>query len=458
MYRNINSTQSNGDYKVSDLETGLERTALAAAFFFTVPGPKMIWQFGELGYDISINENGRTGNKPILWEYADDPNRKALYDTWSELIRLKLEQPVFKTSNFDIDTANSSGLKTVHLTLDNASGDDIKHITIIGNFGLTSQSINPEFQQVGTWYNLIDRNIPKEVTGVNNVISLEPGTFIIYGDKPFIDADDLDSDGVLNANDQCPNTPFGATVDANGCEVFSLPKNNFRIQISGETCRNSDNGIIDIIAVENLNYTVNITGDSFNSEDSFTSALIKENLEAGDYNVCFTVENEPDFEMCFNVAITQPENLSVFSKISKGKDQVSLNMYGSSNYKVTINGVTTETTNSNIDLQLQPGENTISVAADKNCQGIYEETIFYGGEVLAYPNPINQNNILNVYLGELDKASANIEIFSVLGKRVYSHNTLNNNLKIDTSNFSKGIYVLRVNTKTSQKSIKIIKN
>ena len=27
----------------------------AAAFFFTVPGPKLMWQFGELGYDYSIN-------------------------------------------------------------------------------------------------------------------------------------------------------------------------------------------------------------------------------------------------------------------------------------------------------------------------------------------------------------------------------------------------------------------
>ena len=39
----------------------------------------MIWQFGELGYDISINENGRVGRKPIKWEYEDDVNRKQIY-------------------------------------------------------------------------------------------------------------------------------------------------------------------------------------------------------------------------------------------------------------------------------------------------------------------------------------------------------------------------------------------
>ncbi|MGC3981274.1 MAG: OmpA family protein [Steroidobacteraceae bacterium] len=30
---------------------------------------------------------------------------------------------------------------------------------------------------------------------------------------------DSDRDGVINANDRCPNTPAGATVDANGCEL-----------------------------------------------------------------------------------------------------------------------------------------------------------------------------------------------------------------------------------------------
>ncbi|MEC3906758.1 alpha-amylase family glycosyl hydrolase [Tamlana sp. 2201CG12-4] len=458
MYRNLNSDKSNGSYSVKDLNTGLQRTETAGAFFFTVPGPKMIWQFGELGYDVSIDQGGRTGNKPIRWEYFDDANRKAIYNTWSELIRLKLEQPIFNTTNFEIDAGKSNGLKSIHLSLDSATGDEIKHITIIGNFGLAAQNIDPEFQQTGTWYNLLNRNTPLEVNNVNTLISLEPGTFIIYGDKPFINPEDLDSDGVLNANDQCPNTPIGAIVDANGCEIFSLPKNNFKIQISGETCRSSNNGIIDITAIEVLNYTVKITGNAFSSEDNFTTTLIKENLEAGDYEVCITVDNEPDFEMCFNVTVTQPENLSVFSKVSNTKDQVSLSMYGSSSYKVTLNGITTETSNSTIDLQLQPGENKISVETDKNCQGKYEETIFYGGEMLAYPNPVDHNNVLNVYLGALNNEPAYIEVFSVLGKRVYSHTTRNSKLIINTSDFSKGVYILKINTNTVQRNFKIIKN
>ena len=57
-------TWGNGIIKTS-LSARMSQLATNAAFFFTVPGPKMIWQFGELGYDISIDQNGRTGKKPI---------------------------------------------------------------------------------------------------------------------------------------------------------------------------------------------------------------------------------------------------------------------------------------------------------------------------------------------------------------------------------------------------------
>ena len=88
---------------VANLQTVLERTKTAAASFLTIPGPKMIWQFGELGYDITIDQNGRTGRKPIKWEYFQDADRLKLYKTYSELIKLKTTQDIFKTANFQIN-------------------------------------------------------------------------------------------------------------------------------------------------------------------------------------------------------------------------------------------------------------------------------------------------------------------------------------------------------------------
>ena len=182
MYKNIQFGNSNGSYNVKTSTTALDRMELAGAFYFTVPGPKMIWQFGELGYDISINQNDRTGNKPIKWEYFDDQNRKDIYNTWAKLISLKLNYNIFETSDFTLDVSNANGLKKIHLT--NASAANIQNVVIIGNFGVTTQSISPFFQQTGTWYNLLDDNTTITVTNTTASISLAPGEFKVYGNKP----------------------------------------------------------------------------------------------------------------------------------------------------------------------------------------------------------------------------------------------------------------------------------
>lgn len=179
MYKNLQFGNSNDTYDVKNLAIALDRIEMAAAFYFTIPGPKMIWQFGELGYDVSIDENGRTGNKPILWNYYDVNDRKEVYNTYSKLIQLKLKYDIFETSDFTLDVANSNGLKTIHLTKTDAT--DIKHITIIGNFGVTTQNINPNFQQIGTWYDLLNDNSEITVSNSNNTVSLAPGEFKIYG-------------------------------------------------------------------------------------------------------------------------------------------------------------------------------------------------------------------------------------------------------------------------------------
>ncbi len=179
MFKNKSFGNSSGSYSVRNEATALDRQELAGAFYFTIPGPKMIWQFGELGYDISIDQNGRTGNKPILWNYFTESDRKDLYDSWSKLIKLKKQEPIFKTDNFTLDVANANGLKKIHLT-DDAASPSIKHITVIGNFGVTTQSIDPDFQQQGTWYDFSNNNQAINVTNTNANISLEPGEFKVF--------------------------------------------------------------------------------------------------------------------------------------------------------------------------------------------------------------------------------------------------------------------------------------
>lgn len=198
MYKNVEFGNSSGSYDVTNLSTALDREKIAGAFYFTVPGPRMIWQFGELGYDISIftcsngtvpspygNDACKLDNKPIRWDYADDPERKAVYDTWAELIKLRLQEDIFQTSDFTVDAAAATGLKKIQLT-NEITGASLKYVNIIGNFGVTTQNIDPDFQETGTWYDLLNNNSELIVNNVNQMITLQPGQFIVYGSSQVV--------------------------------------------------------------------------------------------------------------------------------------------------------------------------------------------------------------------------------------------------------------------------------
>ena len=181
MVESLTAGKATSTYNIKTLTTALKRQELAGAFFFTVPGPKMIWQFGEFGYDFNIDYNGRIGNKPIKWDYFEVQERKNVYNTWSKLIQLKLKYDIFETSDFTIDLGNTNGLKKIQLTSTGAA--DIQYINIIGNFGITTQNINPIFQKTGTWYDVLDNNQTINVSNTNNLISLAPGEFKIYANN-----------------------------------------------------------------------------------------------------------------------------------------------------------------------------------------------------------------------------------------------------------------------------------
>ncbi len=55
MYKNEQYGAASGSYNVKNIPTGLARNGMAAAFWSMQPGPKLLWEFGELGYDLSIN-------------------------------------------------------------------------------------------------------------------------------------------------------------------------------------------------------------------------------------------------------------------------------------------------------------------------------------------------------------------------------------------------------------------
>lgn len=171
MYKNFMYGNVSGTYSIKDLATGLNRMKLAAAFFFTVPGPKMVWQFGERGYDVSINDPSRLANKPPRWEYMSDARRLNLFKVYSSLITLKENYAAFESNNFTMDVAGA--VKKISIS------DPSMDVAIVGNFDVSYQSVPMNFTRTGRWYRYFE-NDSIEVSDVNQNVALAPGEFFIY--------------------------------------------------------------------------------------------------------------------------------------------------------------------------------------------------------------------------------------------------------------------------------------
>ena len=269
---------------------------------------------------------------------------------------------------------------------------------------------------------------------------------------------DADGDGVPNANDACKNTPAGETVDATGCTVFTLPSDNFLLQIIGEACRVSNNGEISITANEALNYTAQLTGNGIDISNTFTDTTQFTNLEAGNYMVCITVEGQTTYQQCFNVTITQPDDLAVSSSVNNSTEVISLSMSGANQFFIEFNGETSTTTENEITLNLIKGVNTLKVYTDTDCQGVFTQTINNFSSIKIYPNPINDNK-LTINMANNSLETAHIKLYSIIGKVILSKTFVlqNGAVTIDIPNISKGLYVLDVNDGTTTTNFKVIK-
>lgn len=193
MFKNLNYGNSAGNYDIQKLNTALNRQKLAGAFFFTLPGPKMIWQFGELGYgggpgeclkpgdgsngDCLASDPNRVGEKPIRWDYYNSEERLKLYKTWSEIIRLRNSSHVFTNPQNAI--YNMEGT-TKTITLEHEDSD----VLIVGNFGILENTVEIEYPSTGIWHDYFF-GTSQTISDRNVELTLEPGEFRILTTREF---------------------------------------------------------------------------------------------------------------------------------------------------------------------------------------------------------------------------------------------------------------------------------
>jgi glycosidase len=181
MYNNEQYGNSSGSYSVKDTATGLARDAMSTAFWALAPGPKMLTEFGELGFDYSVNwcpgdtvnTAGlcRTDPKPIRWDYLQVPARKKLHDTYASLLALHAAYPALAIGKTTYSLTNN--VKYLGVQTDTLS------VMVVGNFDVVTAQASVPFPSAGTWYDYLSTD-SIIATGSDQSVSLAPGEYHVY--------------------------------------------------------------------------------------------------------------------------------------------------------------------------------------------------------------------------------------------------------------------------------------
>lgn len=234
----------------------------------------MIWQFGELGYDISINEGGRTGKKPVKWEFYDDMNRKYLYDVYSKLLYLRKHYPeLFRArgdfSNqygfkWNVDVSSWDGGRMIHSqALD-------KSMVIVGNFSGLDADCYAEFTNTGTWYDYMNGGTIEVASNQQNVripahefrlfLNFDPGYRVIHSSDV---SSELSKGEILKLRSGGWNTETVAALNEalkNGLEENSILEEADLTEatLDGDIAKMFDGcSVLTALHVPHLNYTGN---------------------------------------------------------------------------------------------------------------------------------------------------------------------------------------------------------
>ncbi|TYA69932.1 alpha-amylase family glycosyl hydrolase [Seonamhaeicola marinus] len=224
-----------------NLNASLNRMSALGAVFITVPGPKMIWHFAELGMDDSIwtcsngtvnsdydgNNDGdcKLDTKPQpQWteNWINDANRSQIYDDWSKLIKLKINADVFE-GDYNITTNTQTPRISIYTGNESTSGVTLKNVIVIANFSTSSQNVNPNFPYGGTWYDLMDETGNTTISGGTTSVNLAAGAFKIYGNQSAsLSTDDKVFESGLVVYPNPTQNTFKLNKSVNEVTIFNL--------------------------------------------------------------------------------------------------------------------------------------------------------------------------------------------------------------------------------------------
>ncbi|MEM8565191.1 MAG: alpha-amylase family glycosyl hydrolase [Bacteroidota bacterium] len=396
IYATNETGASQGDYDISNLETGLDRSKLGATFFFTQPGPKMLWQWQEYGYDGFLPTEGgnRTDPKPSIWnnldgnlDYYNDPARQRLYDTYAAILGLRRDfDEVFESENTSLDLDGVA--KTViyeHPTMD---------IVITGNFGLLPGDISPGFPSTGTWYDYLTGD-SINVKQPDQALEFSPGEFHIFTnnrlEKP--ESSRLGVEGVNLVPFTVKFDPFSASVTLDKTLVEE-----------GDTVLVTVTNEIPVVGDQTVMISVTGNQDDIIMED--TEVIIPDGQTTVSTRI-FVIDDEE----------TETEREGIVVEIAAVSD-----------------GVVIDEERGQAIFQIGSSDLVLSIEDELKAS------------INLFPNPTEGQFTINLGNVEMDR----ISIFNLFGEQLDLITTTpgNSEIEIDLSTFANGVYLLEYQAKS----------
>ncbi|HMM12429.1 MAG TPA: alpha-amylase family glycosyl hydrolase, partial [Bacteroidales bacterium] len=214
-------------YNLRDSLTAIRHQEQAIVLFMGIPGPKMIWQFQEMGYDYSIWYGGdRTAPKPPRWDYLDNPARERLARVVKGMADLR-KSDAFRFGNFAHDLGGlGKRMWITHQSMD---------VVMCVNMGVFGFDMIPNFTKPGIWYDYFSGEAINVSNPATHSFFFGPGDYRVFTSvprpKPWHNL-------IVNVRDAATNQPIanalvqlanaGSRVtDSNGqVQFLALPGSN----------------------------------------------------------------------------------------------------------------------------------------------------------------------------------------------------------------------------------------
>lgn len=195
-----NNTWGNGAVK-TDKAVSYKRLGSLAALMLMTPGPKMVWQFGELGADQTTKNDGGNNTDPkiVIWDWLNEEHPAELANTYARMIGLRMANPELFRESATFTTSGLGGSMTSNRVMRLTAGNKEVMCFINPNTGGANKT-------VGYSSTLLNANNCQLIvaspgfepklngTGTSVSVSVPPHCFAVFATKSVSGIENVEAD------------------------------------------------------------------------------------------------------------------------------------------------------------------------------------------------------------------------------------------------------------------------